>query len=134
MSDERTVKVYLVQRLSWQYGDDFYYRREEEDAPMRTFLDPAVAEAHRRELEWQHVQENDINPFGYVDGSLAERTSLPMDEFQVRLERAGMRFSEVDRLWEQYRSLGEEGRRQVWEVIDRLRFFQLVEMTVPLEE
>src|SRR5262249_33049934 len=61
------LKVYVVRRLNWEYGDDFWYREEAGDAPVETFLDRAKAEARRRELEWEHVQEEGVNPFGYID-------------------------------------------------------------------
>ncbi len=139
MAQGKTMTVYLVQRLNWEYGDDFYYRNEAQDAPMRTFRDRARAEALRRDLEWQHVRDSQINPFGYVDASLEERSSLPRDQLLARLREAGLQpEGEVDEarmdLWSQYDALPDEQRRLVWDAVDRFRFFQVVEMSVDLDE
>ncbi len=133
-----TIQAYVVQRLSWEYNDDFYSRSEDDDAPLKTFLDRAKAEAHRRQLEWEHVGERQINPFGWIDAGLEERSSLPREELLAHLQGAGMRLEgegdEMRRnLWEQYDQLPEEGRRLVWEAIDRIRFFGLLEVTVDLD-
>jgi hypothetical protein len=139
MAQGKTMTVYLVQRLSWEYGDDFYYRAESNDAPMRTFRDRTRAETLRRDLEWEHVRANQINPFGYVDASLEERSSLPLDELLARLSEAGIQTggegdqARID-LWSQYDALPDEQRRLVWDAVDRLRFFQVVEMSVDLDE
>jgi hypothetical protein len=138
MATSKQITVYVVQRLSWEYGDDFYYRRPEEDAPMKSFLSREKAERHRRELEWEHVKASGINPFGYVDAALEERTSLPMPLFLARLREAGLetggdgedaRFD----FWEQYEKLPDESKRQVWLATDRVRFFELVEHRVDVE-
>jgi hypothetical protein len=139
MPQRQRIKVYVVQQLSWEYGDDFYYRRPEEDAPMKSFLDRGKAEAHRRELEWQHVREAKINPFGYVDLALEDRSSLPLPQFLARLREAGIDTSgdgEEARydFWEQYDQLPEENKRLVWLATDRVRFFELLELEVELEE
>ncbi|MFO0840784.1 MAG: hypothetical protein U0797_00070 [Gemmataceae bacterium] len=138
MATREQVTVYVVQRLSWEYGDDFYYRRPEEDAPMKSFLSRERAERHRRDLEWEHVKAAGINPFGYVDAALEERTSLPMPQFLARLREAGMETGgdgEAARFdfWEQYDKLPDEGKRLVWLATDRVRFFELVEHRVDVE-
>jgi hypothetical protein len=139
VEERKTVKVYLVQRLSWEYGDDFYYRCEDEDAPMVTFRDRNRAEAHRRQLEWDYVCQSKVNPFGWVDASLEERSSLPTDQLLERLREAGMQVDGEGNamhqsLWDQYDTLAEPQRQLVWDAIDRIRFFGLVEMTVDLED
>src|SRR5262249_45180906 len=79
----KTITAYVVQRLGWEYGDDWYYRDEDGDAPVLTFLDRSRAEAHARECQWRHVCNEQINAFGYAnafsyaDMGLQERTSLP---------------------------------------------------------
>ena len=131
------LQVFVVRRLNWQYGDDFYYRDEAGDAPMKTFLDRGKAEAHRRQLEWDHVRSADVNPFGWVDAALEERSTLPSSQLMRRLRQAGLRLEEDEdttlSLWDQYKSLSESQQRLVWEAIDRIRFFELVEMTVEIE-
>lgn len=138
MANSKRITAYVVQRLSWEYGDDFYYRRPEEDAPMKTFLDRNKAEAYRKELEWEHVRASKINPFGYVDAALEERSSLPLPELLERFRTAGITLEgEGDQryveLWTQYEQLPDEGKRMVWLAVDRLRFFELIEMTIDLE-
>jgi len=137
----RTITAFVVQRLSWEYGDDFYYRDADNDAPVLTFLDRSKAEAHRRECQWRHVEAEKINPFGYVDLSLEERSSLSLPDLLRRLHDAGMQVrgegSSEDRrydFWEQYEQLPEQGRRLVWDAVDRVRFFEVVEMAVDLDE
>ena len=137
MASQKTVKAYVVQRLSWEYGDDFYYRDPDNDAPVLTFLDPRKAEAHRRECEWRHVRDGKINPFGYADYGLEERTSLPADEFRERLRQAGMELEDDPQrsdYWAHYDRLPEEGQRLVWDAVDRFRFFTVVELTVEIDE
>lgn len=138
MATLKQITVYVVQRLSWEYGDDFYYRRPEEDAPMKSFLSQEKAERHRRELEWEHVKASNINPFGYVDAGLEDRTSLPMPRFLARLREAGMETGgdgEAARFdfWEQYEKLPDQSKRLVWLATDRVRFFELVEHQVDVE-
>jgi hypothetical protein len=132
MTNRKQIKVYLVQRLCWQYGDDFYYRHSENDAPMKTFLDRASAEAHRRECQWQYVVAEKINPFGYTDLAPEERTSRPMDEFRALLDELGLD-SDGD-WWQEYDALADEQKRQVWDAVDRFRFFEVVEMVVDLDQ
>lgn len=138
MAQRKQIKVYVVQRLSWEYGDDFYYRRPEEDAPMKSFLDRQKAESHRRELEWEHVRASKINPFGYIDANLGERTSLPMPVFLGRLREAGIETAgngEEARydFWEQYDKLPDENKRLVWLATDRVRFYDLLELDIEVE-
>ncbi len=138
MPASKKLTVYVVQKLSWEYGDDFYYRRPDEDAPIRSFLNRDKAEVYRRQLEWQHIQRENINPFGYVDLSLQERSSLPLPEFLQRLREAGIDTEQaIENLysfWNQYDKLSEDNKRRVWLATDRLRFFELLEMEVELEE
>jgi hypothetical protein len=134
MAGRDKLTVYLVRRLGWEYGDDFYYRTEAEDAPLETFLDCGKAEARRRELEWQYVCERGVNPFGWIDGGLEERTSLSPEEFLARMRQVGLPADRgLSHLWGHYDELTEQQRRLVWEAVDRLRFFEVVEMTVDLE-
>jgi hypothetical protein len=138
MASRNPIKLYVVRRLGWEYGDDFYYRDEKEDAPLRSFLDPRKAEADRRAVEWEYVRQREINPFGWIDGGMEERSSLPLDQLLERLRQAGMQVEgwpnlAID-LWSQYEDLTEDQQRLVWEAIDRIRFFELVEMTVDLDE
>jgi hypothetical protein len=138
MATRKQVTVYVVQRLSWEYGDDFYYRRPEEDAPMKSFLDRKKAELHRRELEWEYVRVAKINPFAYVDLALEDRSSLPMPVFLARLREAGIESAgEGDEarfdFWEQYEKLPDANKRQVWLATDRVRFYELLELEVDVE-
>jgi hypothetical protein len=139
MATDKQLTVYVIQRLSWEYGDDFYYRSESEDAPMESFLDRSKAEARRRQLEWVYVRDKQINPFGWIDASLEERSSLPRPQLLERLRQAGLHSEETDDgarmdFWQQYdEQLSDEQRQLVWEALDQMRFFQLVEMTVELD-
>lgn len=126
------ITVYVVRRLGWEYGDDFYYRNDSEDAPLRSFLNRDKAEAHRRDLDWAYVVEHKVNPFGWIDARLQDRSLLPLDELLARLRAAGIADPEAD-AWTQYESLPESGRRAVWDVIDRIRFHEVIEMKVEVE-
>jgi hypothetical protein len=138
MTGGKAIKVFVVRRLGWEYGDDFYHRDEKGDAPLRTFLDRKKAEADRRAAEWAHVRQGKINPFGWVEAGLEERSTLPREQLLERLRQAGMRVEAGPDLpadlWAQYADLTEDQQRLVWEAIDRIRFFELVEMTVDLDE
>jgi hypothetical protein len=139
MSNPETITVHVVRRLGWEYGDDFYYRTEAGDAPLETYLDRARAESRVRELSWEYVRDHQVNPFGWVDASLEERSSLPPAELLERLERAGMRIEGGGddirfSCWEQYaEELDDDQRRLVLEALDRLCFFEVVEMSVEVE-
>lgn len=133
MTDQETLKVYVVRQLGWEYGDDFYYRAEEQDAPVKSFLDPAKAEAERRRREWEYITKRNINPFAWVDDPLEQRSSLPVEELLARLRKLGVDPEAWEYVGDQYRSLSEEQQRQVWDWIDRIRFFEVVEVTVALE-
>ncbi|MFO0880182.1 MAG: hypothetical protein U0840_22770 [Gemmataceae bacterium] len=141
MSQGKSITAFVVQRIAWEYGDDFYYRRPESDGPVNVYLNREGADAERRQMQWEHVLESDINPFAYVDASLAERSSLPLPELVSRLREAGLTIPEEDddwvlrqHFWEQYASLPETAKQQVWDVIDRLPFYEVVEMQVEMDE
>src|SRR5262249_44388180 len=133
--ERKTITAYIVQRLGWGYGDDWYYRRGGQDAPVLTFLDRAKAEAAPRDRQGRPVCEQKINPFGYVDLAIQERTSLPLPEFLGRLREAGMRVEYEggelrDDFCAQYEKLPDEVRLLVWDAVDQVRFFTVAEVAV----
>jgi hypothetical protein len=159
----KKVTVYTVREVQWEYNDEYYYRQElphdlddvdtEEFAlaffpPVKAFLSPDKAEAHRAELERR--KRDGVNPFsfaGYGD-SLEEYTTASGRQFRERVEELGLDFAPLDidrrgrvvghnlvQWWEEnVDGMTPEQRDGVWELLDGVRYYEVVPMKVELEE
>jgi hypothetical protein len=152
----RKVPAYVVQQVHWEYDDEYFYRLDGETgelgdadspvvAPQRTFLSRKKAEAW-----WRHREEaarGDQSPFDYGAGTnrLNDYSSLSPSAFRDRLRRAGLsppsfggdgqRGEDPWRWWERnVRDMTPEQRSAVWDALDRVRFYEIVETTIDLEE
>jgi hypothetical protein len=155
MSERKTITVYVVQQVHWEYNDEDYTRVDEMNAPLRTFLDRARAEAHRRERE---QQSPGFDPIHYSGWAYEAWTTLPQEEFVARLRAVGLdpTDEEVQASTHGYHpsggpdppedyctwlyntvtfgALSEEQQEAVREAFDRVRQFDVVPITIELEE
>jgi hypothetical protein len=130
-------KVYVVQRLSWQDNDNWHDVGDDE--PVRAFTDPELAEVYRRELE-EPARQWRGNPCRLA-GGLWHCTSLSEAELLARLGELGVEPPPADagggpppydfgdhewwdNLWESRPSVWH----QVWDLFDRARFYEVVEV------
>ncbi len=132
----KMITVFTVQKIRWEYGDDFYYN-EGQDC-VKTFLSRDKAEVHRQELEQAALAERtpNIQPeFGNL--LYGERCSLPYAEAVEWLQAVGITPPEdekafpawFDAHWEEgWESLHSEQRQAMLELIDRVPIYRLVEM------
>jgi hypothetical protein len=155
----KSVTVYTVQTVLWEYNDEFNYREdgvydprahadgdpvEGGPVPVKAFLTRRQADAHRRALESEG--RRDQNPFGYggYGDNLADYTSLTAAAFTERLQVLGVEPPAFDRrggclesLWnwwdEQCSGLAPDLKNAVWDALDLVCFYQVVPMRVELE-
>jgi hypothetical protein len=146
-SESKKGVLYLVHRIGWwrRHGTQFPLTREGTDGveqiqgrPVRVFTDRRQAEAFRREQE--SAITADKNPLEYVDEELSEITSMDEDVFADLVTDLGLEPPEVEgngkRHWgiwcaDMAEGLTAEHRAAIWPHVDRVQFFQIVE--VPLE-
>jgi hypothetical protein len=160
VSAKKTIPAYVVQRVQWEYNDEWYDRVEGGDGAVRTYLDRARAEAECRRMDFDHLRKEGISPIHYAGWGHDAWTSLPLPELVRRLRAAGfnptpeqvrdaLRMSgmkpsgrrddpEEYATWlyntVRFEALPEAQQSAVWEAFDRVRFFEVVEVPVELEE
>jgi hypothetical protein len=143
------MKLYVVRWLH----DYFYYEIDggNPQCPaaarlVRAFTDPIEAEEYRQALErGRAAPPPEANPFhglrrGYMDGQrihcLADLTSLPEGVFLDWLLDGELSPPEPDaagrRDWAAWweastKTMRDDQRRRVWQALDRIRFFEIVE-------
>ncbi len=152
----RQVPAYVVQQVHWEYNDEYYYRLDGETgelgdgdeggpAPQRTFLSRKKAEAWWRRREEEAREDQSPFDYGALGGDLEDYSSLSPAEFLDRMRAFGVSppsFSEngrlPDSLWEWWErevaGMTAEQRSAVWDALDRVRFYEIVETTIELEE
>jgi len=137
MEVRETLTVYvIIRRLGWEYGDDFDYRNLNEDAPLETYLDRNKG----RGPENDGSNGSTCVPTGSTRsaGSMAASRSGAVcrsSSFLGGCGKRGLRVDEGDRsdLWQQYDELPDEQRQLVWDAVDQIRFYELIEMNVDLD-
>ena len=145
MAKAKTLTVYVVQRVHWEYNDEFnerYYDPADSTNSIRSFLTPEKAEAHRRELE--RPERGHQNPFEYGGAAtgLAGFSTLTGEEFLDRIEQAGIpaapqRGRPRIPSWEWFdglRKITDEQRHTIWDALDLVRFFEVAPLSIDLEE
>jgi hypothetical protein len=136
--------VYVVQEITWRFNDMWFYREDEGDGPfgypIEAFTDRAKAESHRREKERQARKGE--NPFGYGEGLDDLSTTHTTDESMAALAQelgqplprsygSGGYFSLQN--WEDWwewreKQLSPEQAERVWDAMDRVTFFEVLEL------
>ena len=136
---KKTITVYVVRRVGWEYNDEFNYRIEEpSDAnSIRSFLTHEKAETHRQQLEREARGEQNPFDYGGVGDDLADHSTLSFDEFGSRMERVGLEGGSRLTWWDWFNGMGwitPEQRHAVWDALDLVRFYEVVPVQVELEE
>jgi hypothetical protein len=133
------VTVYLVQKLHWEYNDNWFER--EGDEPVKAFesRDDALLWAElledeaRRELEKGEGVGFSANPLR-VFGGTERATSLTYDALWEKLDEAALLYPPPnDDLYEQawWRALWPRitpvQRDWLWSLLDGVRFYEVIE-------
>lgn len=133
--------AYVVQQLCWQYNDN--WNDLGNDEPIKAFLDPELAELHRLELE-EPIREIRRNPCGFA-GGLNLSSSLTEEQLLTRLTEWGIelppfltnwndetfRHFEDDAWWNRlWDRLPRRLFHQVWDLFDKVRFYEVVQIDV----
>jgi hypothetical protein len=138
--------LYLVQTVHWESEfdaaewaprtDRFYCPDPDGGAPIKAFLDRITADAYCQSCETaargpKNPYMRHPNPFCFGD-KLPEQTSLPEGVFRDWLLDAGLQPPRRGRNWkgwwdEEHEAMTDEQRRKVWEALDKVRFYRVVE-------
>ena len=145
MARSKKLTVYVVQRISWEYNDEFnerYYDPADTTNSIRSYLTREKAEAHRQELERR--ERGSRNPFDYGGDAtgLESFTTMTREEFFDHIERVGFvppgRRGQAGFPWwgwfDDLRRLTDEKRHAVWDALDLVRFFEVAPLSIDLEE
>jgi hypothetical protein len=135
--------VYVVQRLTWQYNDNWYDLGNDE--PLRAFRDRGRAEAYRWELE--QAARNEAHSPCRVGGPLGRCTTLSQEELLQQLRRFGVGAptgavpSEYDHpifhnraWWDDLRENAATLFHRVWDLFNLVRFFDVLEVETDGEQ
>jgi hypothetical protein len=132
-------KAFVVQRLCWQYNDNWHDVGNDE--PVKAFIDPDAAELYRLELEGSERARHTANPYRFA-GNLAQSSSLTETELVARLTELGIRPPPIttqttppsldfwdDAWWQNLERMASPFQiESVWQLFDRVRFFEVVEI------
>ncbi len=134
-------KVHLVQKVRWEHNwedpDWLFCPDPEAGAPVKAFTDRTAAEAFRQGLEREARVGR--NPFQHGQ-ELSDLTSLPEGPLRDWLLDAGLtppkaklNLTVLSGWWGHHEEeLTELQRDKVWEALDRLRFYIVVDLgTLP---
>jgi hypothetical protein len=125
--------LYVLQRLNWQHWGNGFARLPGATR-LRSYQSRAVAERTRQKRE--RDARNAVNPFTCGGRALHYQTSLDADRLHDWLLDAGIeppaRAADGSRDWaawwdKNYLSLSEAQKEKVWEALDRVKFFEVVE-------
>lgn len=121
------MKAYVVLKLEWLYNDNWV--EMDNEIPLKAFLSCDEAEYHCLELTLK-AQEGIARPSWY-GGIEAAAYNLTLPEFCERVRAAGLPEYPPDgddSDWEE--SLTPVQREWLWEQLDRVRFYEVVEVEV----
>ena len=141
MPNPAKVRLYVVMRYDWDYNDEFYYRSSDGEG-LKAFRNRSQAEAYRMEQERQ--ARDGVNPFEMNELTLDAVTSLSGQELVSRLRAAGIEAPAIpeddDGLCELMEwwvtaedELTDVQKDLVWDLLDKARFFEVVEMEMEVE-
>lgn len=127
--------AYVVHSRSWNYNDEYYY--VENTLPTKTFLSREKAEAYRKTLEPEARCFD--NPFEVEGLSLEEWTSLSKAEFDAALRKLKLNPPEHDDYFSWWTDelggrVSAKQRNGVYDLLDKVQFFEVVETEIELVE
>lgn len=136
------MTVYIVQKLHWEYNDNWFEREGDEPVTAFQSRDDALTSLNlledeaRREFERGKSYGLSTNPFRTFGGS-ERTTSLNPDALWASLNEAGILVQQPtddlydetwwDALWPR---LSTEQRDSVWSLLDHVHFYEVVELEV----
>jgi hypothetical protein len=142
---KKKISVFLVHQIEWMYDDEWYYRADEEESDeekreinpsVKAFLSREKAEAYAKQLDrnerkkWEpHYLMGDMDSWDRI-------SSLSEEEVLQRIEELGLEppndVYEIPEWWDP--KMPKELSHQVWDLFDRLRFYEVLESKVDFEE
>ncbi len=147
MSNTTKQKLYLIQKHDWHYIDDWYVQGGQE--PVKAFRSREKAEAYFDEMI---VEDFRYAPYQKV-GSDREATSLDFEELVKRFQQLGVTTpEETQRLFhheyddeealefyydwwsDTFPQLPREKRRAIYELFDKGRSYDLLEVEIDVED
>jgi hypothetical protein len=133
--------VYVVQQVHWEYNDGYY--DPSHDEVVRAFVSRERAELLRAELEAQEEREYNRNVIRFAGGLALASTHTEAEIVEFLRRHNAPLPPEPDRPdLERYRWWHDEWWDQVWEILDdaariefremfdKVRFFEVVPMTL----
>lgn len=147
----KTITCYVIQEAVWNYNDEWYYREDGSDTeyfgpleeplekPIQVFRNREKAEAVARALEIK-ARANWDSPFMFNEG-LTNMTSLSEDEFWAKVEALGVarpRLRAGQRYWFGFdwwasSKFKPDVAHAIWDLFDKIRFYDVVPTELPLE-
>lgn len=137
MSETRGVVAFVVRRRDeWIYNDE--YNQLHAGWVLGAYLDRDKAEARRRELHAADPINYDVTGPPHPDSEWESFSTMPPEEGIARLRAAGLEPPE-DGDWQEWywgckESLTPEQERAFFTIADRLGKYEVVEMTVEVDE
>jgi len=137
-SKTKRVKAYVVHQRQWWYNDE-YHQPFDPGTPVKTFLSREKAEVYRREKECITRKKGELtNPFWLQGCDWGDWSSLSQAEFDRQMRTLGVeplgRTSPYD-WWEDIvDDLTDEQRNRIWDLLDQINLFEVVETEIELEE
>jgi hypothetical protein len=133
----RSITVYVVQQYHWEYSDEYFYH-DDAGETIQTFRNRRKAEAYRDELEREMQRTNGFGPFEMNSLGFEDQTSLTFAEFQQGVRQLGLEAPTSE--WDCYEwwhdnagSFTAEQCYGVWKLMDRARFYEVVETELEVE-
>jgi hypothetical protein len=127
-----TRKAYLIQESGWGYSDEYYYRGSTDDKVITAFSSRARAEAYQRQRE--ELARRGKNPFEWGSYWSTSRTE---EEFRQLVEDLGLprpgSAHGIDWMgwWSRHQArMTDEQKTRIWDAMDLLHFFEVVEIEV----
>jgi hypothetical protein len=147
MPKTKKLKCYIVQQVSWNYNDEWYYREDGDGTenspnfhrPVKVFRSRENAEAFAHEKDVAARKGWGGNPFSFCE-SLDQMTTLSTEEFWERVQALGVPRPSAQPGgywfgydWWERAKLKPEVANAIWDLFDRVRFFEVIEIELPLE-
>lgn len=132
--------LFVVAGAYWNYNDEYYYRHEDGLTPYSAYKTREEAEAERLESEDIARDTMDLSPFE-MNGlcNWSEWSSLPEEEAVARVEALGLpapaqshrKTRDWEEWWNAHQDLDYEQEEAVWNLLDKIRFYDVVEVEFP---